>query len=168
MLEYEAPKAFFIGASAKEFLQFDERTRQHLLAPLPKRAALHALSAAQLAPVFPQFGSVNPEAALAANARAHSLTNPAALPPPRSIFTPPRSDADFNILPLSVEQWLRTGGTNQTAPTRDDMADALRECLARGDRDRAKAILSTAGRTLKSGPELRFLGRIWEQTGGKL
>ena len=167
VLEYEAPKAFFIGASAKEFLQFDERTRQHLLAPLPKRAALHALSAAQLAPIFPQFGSVNPEAAQAANARAHSLTNPVAPPPPRSIFTPPRSDTDFNTLLLKVEQWLHTGGTNQTALASDEVADAVRECLARGELDRAKALLNNAGRTLKPGAELRFLGRIWEQAAGK-
>ena len=166
VLEYEAPKAFFIGASAKEFLQFDERTRQHLLASPPKRAALHALSAAHLAPVFPQFGSVNPEAALAANARLHSLTNAAALPPPRSIFASPRSPESFQTLVISVEQWIRTGGTNQTTVTHDDVADALRECLARGELDRARTILSTAGRAIKLGAELRFLERMWEQAGG--
>lgn len=167
VLEYEAPKAFFIGASAKEFLQFDERTRQHQLAPPLKRAALHTASAELLAPVFPQFGSVNPEAALAANARAHSLTNAAAPAPPPSIFTPPRTDTDYKSLVISLEQWMRTGGTNQTSLTMTDVADAIRECIARGELERAKTLLGTAGRKLKNSAELRFLERVWEQAGGK-
>ncbi len=166
VLEYEAPKAFFIGASAKEFLQFDERTRQYQLAPPRKRAALNTASAELLAPVFPQFGSVNPEVALAANARAHSLTNAAAPTPPPSIFTPPRTDTDYKSLVISLEQWLRAGGTNQTSLTMTDVADAIRECIARGELERAGTLLGTAGRKLKNGAELRFLERVWEQAGG--
>ncbi|MBI5800199.1 MAG: fused MFS/spermidine synthase [Verrucomicrobia bacterium] len=167
VLEYEAPKAFFIGSSAKEFLQFDERTRQHPLASPAKRAALNALSAAMLAPVFPQFGSVNPEAGHAANARVHSLTNTAAPSPPPSIFTQPRSSESYQTLVANVEDWIRSSATNQVPMSHDDVADALRECLARGDLDRAKIILKAAGRTMKPGAELRFLERMREQAGGK-
>jgi len=164
VLEYEAPRAFFIGAAAKEFLQFDERTRQHPLAPPPKRAALHTASAALLAPVFPQFGSVNPEAEQAANARAHSLTNVAAAPtPPPSIFTLPRSAESFQTLVVAVEQWLRTGGTNQTLLTMNDVGDALRECIARGELERARALFGAAGGRLQNSAELRYLGRAWER-----
>ncbi|MFM8471170.1 MAG: fused MFS/spermidine synthase [Limisphaerales bacterium] len=163
VLEYEAPRAFFIGAAAKDFLQFDERTRQYQLAPPPKRAALAALPADVLASVFPDFGSVNPEAALAANARAHSFTNAAAPAPPASIFTPPRTPENFQSLTTAVEQWLRAGGTNQTALSVNDLADAIRECIARGELERARAILGTAGGRLRNSAELRFLGRAWEQ-----
>ena len=164
VLEYAAPKAFFIGASAKEFLQFDERTRQHQLAPLPKRTALHTASAELLAPVFPpEFGSVNADAALAANARARSLQDAAAPVPPPSIFTPPRSAENFQTFVLSVEQRLRAGTTNQTALTQEDVGDAIRECLARGELERAKALFSTAGGKLKNSGERRFLDRVWQR-----
>ncbi len=151
VLEYAAPKAFFIGAAAKEFLQFDERTRQHQLAPQPKRAALSAASAALLAPVFPQFGSVNPDAAQAASART-------------GIFAPARSDSDFKLLVLSVEQKLRAGGTNQTPPAASEVGDAVRECIARGELERAKALFASAGGRLQNSAELRFLVRVWEQS----
>lgn len=150
VLEYEAPRAFFIGAAAKEFLQFDERTRQCQLAPPPKRAALHTASAELLAPVFPQFGSVNPETAQAASART-------------GIFAPPRSDADFKQLVSSVEQRLRASGTNQVPLTAGNMGDAIRECIARGELERAKGLFGSAGGKLQNSAELRFLGRAWEQ-----
>lgn len=150
VLEYAAPKAFFIGAAAKEFLQFDERTRQHQLAPQPKRASLSTASDALLAPVFPQFGSVNPDAAQAARART-------------DVFAPPRSDSDFKMLMLSVEQKLSAGGTNQTPLTANDMGDAVRECIARGELERAKTLFKSAGGRLQNSAELRYLGRVWEQ-----
>lgn len=167
VLEYEAPKAFFIGASAKEFLQFDERTRQYPFAPLPKRLALMSAPAGLIAPVFPRFGSVNAEAAQAANARAHSLTNAAAPASPASIFSPPRSVENFQSLVMSVEQWLRTGGTNQTSLTVGDIGDAIRECIAHGELERAKSLLGTAGRKLKNSAELRYLERVWVLAGGQ-
>jgi spermidine synthase len=167
VLEYEAPKAFFIGASAKDFLQFDERTRQHALASPAKRAALNALSAAALVPIFPQFGSVNPEAAQAANARLHSLTNTAGPAPLPSIFTPPRSTESYQALVARVEKWMGSSDTNQVSVTHDDVGEALRESLARGELARTKAILNAAGRAIKPGSEMRFLGRMWEQAGGK-
>jgi predicted membrane-bound spermidine synthase len=167
VLEYEAPKAFFIGASAKEFLQFDERTRQYPFAPLPKRMALMSAPVTLLAPVFPQFGSVNAEAVLAANARVHSLTNATAPTPPPSIFSPPRSVESFQSLVMSVEQWMRTGGTNQTSLTAGDIGDAIRECIAHGELERAKTLFGTAGRKLKNSAELRYLERVWVLAGGQ-
>ena len=150
VLEYAAPKAFFIGASAKEFLQFDERTRQHQLAPRPKRASLSDASDTLLAPVFPQFGSVNPDAAQAARART-------------DVFAPPRSDSDFKMLLLSAEQKLSADGANQTPLTANDMGDAIRECIARGELERAKTLFKSAGGRLQNSAELRYLGRVWEQ-----
>ena len=167
VLEYEAPKAFFIGASAKQFLQFDERTRQYQFAPLPKRLALMAAPAALLAPVFPQFGSVNSEVTQATDARLRSLANAAAPVPAASIFSPPRSAENFQSLVISVEHWLRTGGTNQTSLTATDLGDAIRECIAHGEFDRARQLLNTAGPRLKNSAELRYLERVWVLAGGQ-
>ena len=163
VLEYEAPRAFFVGGLAKGFLQFDERTRQFQLAPMPKRVALHTASAEQLAPVFPQYGSVNPEVAQAAGNRLFSLTNRFATLPPTNIFMPPLATEDYQALVINVEQWLRAGGTNRTSLTMNDVGDAIRECLAHGDLERTRALLGLAGGRLKNGAELRFLERVWQR-----
>ena len=168
VLEYEAPKAFFIGASAAEFRHFDERVRQHQLAPPPKRLALAAAPAALLLPVFPVHGTVNADAAVVLNARVHSLTNALAPAPPPSIFTPPRAAAEWQVDVLRVEQWLRAGGTNKSALTMTDLGDAIRECLASGELDRAGALLKqTGGGKLQPAAEHRFLLRAWQQATGK-
>lgn len=59
ILEYEAPKAFYIGASSVMPVIFDERTWQMDLAPAGKRSALAALNVAGLAEFLDRFGSVN-------------------------------------------------------------------------------------------------------------
>src|SRR6185369_9954615 len=59
VLEYEAPKAFYIGASSQVLMQYDERTWQSDLAPAPKKAALANLDPAQLKRTFEDYSSVN-------------------------------------------------------------------------------------------------------------
>jgi spermidine synthase len=59
MLEYEAPKAFYLGISSGMLGQFDERTWQMELAAPPKRAALGTLDAQQIKEVFTDFWTVN-------------------------------------------------------------------------------------------------------------
>jgi hypothetical protein len=61
MLEYAAPRAFYVGAKAGLFEQFDERTRQQSLAPPAKLAALHALSRQDVLRVFIPFATMNGE-----------------------------------------------------------------------------------------------------------
>lgn len=168
VLEYEAPKAFYIGAHATEFRHFDERVRQHQLALPPKRLALAAASAELLKPVFPTHGTVNADAAVVLNARVHALTNAAATAPPQSVFTPPRPTADWQVDVLRVEQWLRSGGTNKSTLTMTDLGDAIRECLAGGEFDRAGELLKrTGGGKLQPTAEHRFLLRVWQQATGK-
>ena len=62
-----------------------------------------------------------------------------------------------------MEQKLRAGGTNQTPPTASEVGDAVRECIARGELERAKALFASAGGRLQNSAELRFLVRVWEQ-----
>jgi predicted membrane-bound spermidine synthase len=59
VLEYEAPRAFFLGRTARLLFQFDERTRQAEIAPPEKRAALSALGGDAVRHVFERFSSVN-------------------------------------------------------------------------------------------------------------
>ncbi|HKS36587.1 MAG TPA: fused MFS/spermidine synthase [Verrucomicrobiae bacterium] len=59
ILEYEAPRAFYIGASSVMPVIFDERTWQMDLAPADKRSTLAALNVAGLAEFLDRFGSVN-------------------------------------------------------------------------------------------------------------
>ncbi len=96
VLEYEAPRAFYIGASAKRLFHFDERTHQALLAPAAKAQAAAQLSRAQLQTTFRQYVTGNPalrrllqppnpaspEPAEAPPVLFHALRLPPASPPP--------------------------------------------------------------------------------------
>ena len=61
VLEYAAPLAFYLGESSRMLEQFDERTRQQLLAPAGKNFRLHTLPPAEIQSVFSRYGSVNNE-----------------------------------------------------------------------------------------------------------
>jgi len=61
ILEYAAPRAFYIGESSHMLVQYDERTRQQLLAPEEKTAILRALPANEVQSVFSEYASVNRE-----------------------------------------------------------------------------------------------------------
>jgi hypothetical protein len=60
-LEYIAPRAFFIGGRSQLFDRYDERTRQLLLAPPEKNAALAGLPNDGLRQLFGTFSTVNKE-----------------------------------------------------------------------------------------------------------
>ena len=60
ILEYEAPKAFYIGGKSDWFEKFDERTWLRDLANLQKRTVLSELSDDRLYPLFAEYGSVSP------------------------------------------------------------------------------------------------------------
>ncbi|HVY69538.1 MAG TPA: fused MFS/spermidine synthase [Verrucomicrobiae bacterium] len=59
VLEYDAPRAFFIGSTASVFALFDERTWQSELAPVEKRRVLGGLGDEQVKSVFGQYYSMN-------------------------------------------------------------------------------------------------------------
>ena len=61
VLEYAAPRAFYIGAGSQMLAQFDERTRQQSLAPDDKLATLRALTATEVQSVFSTYTTVNQE-----------------------------------------------------------------------------------------------------------
>lgn len=59
LLEYEAPRAFYIGTTANMLNDFDERTKQFRSAPPEKRAVLASLDDATVRSVFSKHGTVN-------------------------------------------------------------------------------------------------------------
>ena len=61
VLEYAAPRAFYVGINAKMFERFDERTRQQAVAPPDKIATLHSLPVSEVHAVFFPFSTVNGE-----------------------------------------------------------------------------------------------------------
>ena len=60
VLEYEAPRAFFVGGKSELFEKFDERTWLRDLAPTAKQGTLAALDFEALQAVFRTYPSVNP------------------------------------------------------------------------------------------------------------
>jgi hypothetical protein len=61
VLEYEAPRAFFIGKNADDLRKFDERTWQQNLAPIEKQQALAALDDKSLSAIFAEYSTINEE-----------------------------------------------------------------------------------------------------------
>ncbi len=61
ILEYAAPKTFYLNTESRMLNLYDERTHQQLLAPLEKRRILGSLSLADIQVLFGMFSSVNGE-----------------------------------------------------------------------------------------------------------
>jgi hypothetical protein len=59
VLEYAAPRAFYIGVDATLLENYDERTRQIQFAPAQKLAALKSLPRLEVLSLFASFSSVN-------------------------------------------------------------------------------------------------------------
>ncbi len=59
VLEYEAPKAFYLGITASMLAQFDERTWQMDIAPAGKQSALSRLDTTQLRNIFANYWTIN-------------------------------------------------------------------------------------------------------------
>jgi len=108
ILEYEAPKAFFVGASAVLFSSFDERTWQADLAAPEKEDALESLDVSALRKVFGQFTSVNEQlyrclvVRFEAAANRPIVTEPAT---PSLFHTPGSPPVTVNIPDNASEEW---------------------------------------------------------------
>jgi spermidine synthase len=76
ILEYEAPRAFFLRATAHKLAQYDERTAQAETAPSAKRTVLQSLTDDELKPIFAEFKSINPYL----NAQIQTRLEPASTP----------------------------------------------------------------------------------------
>jgi predicted membrane-bound spermidine synthase len=59
VLEYEAPKAFYLAITASTLAEFDERTWQMEIAPAEKQSALAKLNTDQLRRIFANYWTIN-------------------------------------------------------------------------------------------------------------
>lgn len=59
VLEYEAPKAFYLAVTASTLAEFDERTWQMEIAPPEKQTALAKLNTDQLRRIFASYWTIN-------------------------------------------------------------------------------------------------------------
>jgi len=76
VLEYQAPKAFFLGGHSRILSRFDERTWQVENAPSAKRAALQKLSDDDLRSIFTEHLSVNDDIVTFVRNRLSAPTQP--------------------------------------------------------------------------------------------
>jgi len=196
ILEYEAPRAFFIGENAKLLFHFDERTWQVELCPPAKREALASIGGAAVRSALNYFGSANPElngwvvtGRMNFEAGAHAAQRPMPV-----IFESPlpaiaaKSGGWGELIDalhaaeaaLGGEQWRE--GVDQilsrlavlkqmpaAAPEwvpKYYAASAARASLARGDDGRTRAALVLMHEAAPGDEELGYLLGVWESRTG--
>ncbi|HXU18711.1 MAG TPA: fused MFS/spermidine synthase [Terriglobales bacterium] len=189
-LEYEAPRAFYIGTNARELWQFDERTWQSDLAPVAKQRALASIDERALHSLFGRFSTANEELRGHIAWRCSGRTG--ASPPPTGPCLFNRTDAETAPLTIrsdtheEVRRLLIASGDIQRAgearlvginavhallqsygPKSDWAVGhyaslAIRGCIASGDTRRASEILSLALRLRPEDTRLAFLQRVLE------
>ncbi len=198
IIEYEAPRAFYIGAKTKDLARFDERTWQSELAPIEKQRALANLSDATLKPVFAEFSTINEDLwshfcwrfnkgiGAAAEYRtdwpcvfkAHATTT-------SKLDIPP--DASEQVKQLLASADGIQGGGKARAQGIDTIISLLKKynadsdwsvrhfagmaakaSLASGDFDRANQVLAEALRLSPNDVELTYLRRISGRPSPKL
>jgi len=134
VLEYAAPRAFYIGVHSQMLGLFDERTRQQRLAPAEKLAVLRALPEDQTRAVFGAFSTINGE--LLACVRG---STPAGVP---CVFQ--KNSAD-------------------TAATNAAPLDQAIAALNTGNLEQASRLTADAAKADPTNPQPRYVARIVER-----
>jgi hypothetical protein len=186
VLEYEAPKAFFLGQTSTLLSQFDERTGQAPLASPEKVGALESLDDATLRPIFGQYSSVNEDlrrqlqlrfqsGSISTDTASSLFTPPAARPIP--VEAPPHVSKEIKQLFAAcrliagneaqksegieaIEALLRSYRPNSDWPAARYAALAARASLSSGNAAKAKEILALAAPWAKGDAQVGYLARI--------
>ncbi len=109
VLEYAAPKAFFMNEGTRMLDRYDERTRQQRLAPPEKNAVLQALPLSEAQYVFSDFSTINGELYGCLMGYATSATVPCVFPTP----APAPAPANDGSATALAEQALQAGNLAQ-------------------------------------------------------
>jgi hypothetical protein len=104
VLEYIAPKAFYLGSGSQMLNWFDERTHQQLLAPPGKRAILSSLPVAQSQLVFDEQSTVNGQLWGCLFGQPSGAQVPCALPTPQASPPPPTAGTVLNLCHGAIAQ----------------------------------------------------------------
>ncbi len=109
ILEYAAPRAFFLGTGSRMLDHYDERTRQQLLAPAEKNATLAALPELNAQFIFSDFSTVNGELYSCFFGGPSSASVPCVFQTPQ----PAPSPASDGSLVSKAEQAFQAGDLSQ-------------------------------------------------------
>lgn len=128
ILEYAAPKAFFLGLNSQLLFLFDERTWQSSLAPPDKRVLLGKFTDRQIDEIFTEYRSVNEELTRYANLRA--VRKDAAIPldfyngahPAPVIFNVPGERSGEAIFPPGASETFKSLLAAESTLIRDPAA----------------------------------------------
>lgn len=104
ILEYVAPKAFYLGGGSQMLSSFDERTHQQLLAPIEKRQALASLPIAQTQLTFDDRSTVNQQFWGCIYGHEFGANVPCALPTPNPAPAPPTDGTVINLCHAAIAQ----------------------------------------------------------------
>lgn len=110
ILEYDAPKAFYMNSTSKLLWNFDERGWQSALAHPRKQAVLGALPPEALKIIFAGNSSINKDLMTSLQSR---LGNPPGSPDPSSglrspcIFAPKKAPANLIVCPAGASETLK-------------------------------------------------------------
>ena len=191
VLEYEAPKAFFLGRKAVRLFTFDERTWQMDLASAEKRRALSSLDLDSLKRVLPASASANSELngflklrfehndpVFWSSVSFPSLFRPTNAPPV-TYSAPARADEAVRALTEGatllergdlrgaqlIEAALRSGKlTHDHAETvAQCTASAVRKYLAAGNRAKAIDLLELGLKAFPQADQLLYVVRVLER-----
>jgi predicted membrane-bound spermidine synthase len=188
MLEYEAPKAFYVGKHATLLRNYDERTMQSALLSDAKRQMLSSIADAPLRAVFVEFASVNPDLMQVLIARLNTNSSPPLASRISSVFHSPsqrpmassaespvgqplelvisqlREPQDRHAAVQRLKQLL--GENNQPGSTAAQYAArAAQETLSLGDYAATRALLDIGLSAYADDPQLNYLSRILEREG---
>lgn len=109
VLEYRAPRAFFMSPAARLLDAFDERTYRQLLAPAEKRRTLSHLPLEGVQLLFGAFNSVNPSLYESVRGNPQLAGLPMALPTPNPAPPPPADGTVINLATAAIAQgnWMQ-------------------------------------------------------------
>jgi spermidine synthase len=140
VLEYEAPRAFYIGAVSLLLDHYDERTRQQLLAPPDKLAVLGSLPLENVQVIFSPASTVNKELwgcvfGSASSAEVPCVFRPPTPPPPGTPETTlDQAEKAFSTGNLSEAQQLVALALKQKPD--DTMAGYVARVIKRAQKTR--------------------------------
>ena len=132
VLEYAAPRAFYIGVRAKLFQDYDERTRRMDLAPADKIAVLKSLPASETLPLFVSFSSVNREMLDSLTGKGDGANAPCVFQkqPPVAAENPEENDLDRATATLNAGD-LAQSAQLATQVLQQDQTNAVAAYLMR-------------------------------------
>ena len=185
VLEYEAPKAFFVGATAQKFIRFDERTWQQGLLSNEKRAVLQSLSTEAIRHALGR-GTVNRQlltfvqadnsllsermpVALGQYAQFSSETNRWTLlgiSSEQQQLLSSGAPINANEIQNLVHQYVASKPADNAMVSRlraDFVASLARRCLTCGDRESTARLIKLGQELEPDHAELAYLSRVLNQ-----